>query len=457
MSAPLEAPGPALASLTTGEVGPQLYRLAVPMAFGLLSVMMFNVVDTWFVSLLGTKELAAISLTFPVVAVLGSLAMGLGIGTTSVLSRAIGRGQLDEVRRLTTDSLVLGALIVLPISVVGVATIDPLFRALGASAELLPLIHAYMRVWYLGTVFLVVPMVGMAAIRATGDTRTPAAVMAFAGLMNAALDPMFILGFGPIPRLGIQGAAIATVLARATTLAFALYMLGVRKQMLTSHPPGRAAVLASWRRILVIGGPAAATNVAQPVTIGILTALVASWGHEAVAAFGTGGRIEILAMIPIMGLGAGMAPFIGQNWGAGHKDRVAQSLRVAARAAAGLGLIGWLALALAAPYVAALFSDDPLVIKLIVVYLRVMPLAHGATGVFFQATSAFNAVGRPVAATSLTLLRTPALTVALAGTGALIAGLNGVFVGAAAAGLVSGGVAWVAVGGLRRAPPRMTS
>ena len=449
MSAPTATKG-SKASLTTGDVGSHLFNLAMPMAFGLLSVMMFNVVDTWFVSWLGTKELAAISLTFPVVAVLGAIAMGLGIGTTSVLSRAIGEGKQDQVRRITTDALVLGIPLVLLLTIGGLLTIDPLFRALGATPDLLPFVREYMQTWYLGTVFIIVAMVGMAAIRATGDTRTPAAVMVFAGLINATLDPIFILGLGPVPAMGLQGAALATVIARASTLAVALYVLGVRKRMLTTVPPSTAEFLSSWRRILTIGGPAAATNLSQPLTIGILTAMVASWGHEAVAAFGTGGRVEMLAMIPIMSLGSGIAPFIGQNWGANQKDRVAESLHISGRVAIGLGLAGWLVLALLARPIAGLFSDDPIVIQWVVLYLRVLPAAHGATGVFFQATAAFNAVGRPASATGLTLLRTPTLIVILAGAGNAFGGIYGLFAGASLAGLLVGPIAWLAIRGLRQ-------
>jgi putative MATE family efflux protein len=431
------------ATLTHGPVGAHLKALAGPMAFGILAIMAFNLVDTWYVSLLGTTELAAMSLTFPVVAVVGSVGMGLGIGATSVISRTIGGGDMDQVRRLTTDALILAGLVVVVVCVAGYLAIDPLFRMLGADAEVLPLVRAYMQVWFLGSGVLIVPMMGLSAIRATGDTRTPAKVMTFAGVANGVLDPIFIFGWGPIPAMGLEGAALATVLSRTSTLVVTLYVLGARERIITRRFDGLAATLSSWRRILTIGGPAAATNLTQPLTIGLLTALVASEGQAAVAAFGAGGRVEMFALIPIMGLGAGITPFVGQNWGAGLRDRVGRALGLAIRADLALGLMGWTVLFLAARPLAGLFSQDPEVTALITTYLRILPLGHAFIGIFQAANSTFNAVGRPLTATALTLLRAPLLTAGLAFAGGALFGLPGVFWGAALAAVASGVIALI--------------
>lgn len=124
------------AQLTEGKIGLQLIRLSLPMVWGVFSVLAFSLADTYFVAQLGTRELAAMSFTFPVVTVLGSVAMGLGTGTSSVIARAIGEDNRQQVQRLTTDSLLLSLLIVALLAALGMATIDPLFAALGAGPEL---------------------------------------------------------------------------------------------------------------------------------------------------------------------------------------------------------------------------------------------------------------------------------------------------------------------------------
>jgi putative MATE family efflux protein len=230
------------------------------MILGLAGIVTFNLVDTFFVGQLGAMELAALSFTFPVVMVIGSLALGLGSGASAVISRAIGEKDIDRVRRLTTDSLILSLILVGTCILVGFLTIDPLFKTLGATPELLPLIKQYMVIWYPGMVFLVVPMVGNNAIRATGDTKTPGLIMLLAAVVNAIMDPLLIFGLGPFPRLELQGAAIATVVARAITLAVALWVLGRRDRMLTTKVDSLRAVYASWKSILYIGMPLPPTD-----------------------------------------------------------------------------------------------------------------------------------------------------------------------------------------------------
>lgn len=431
------------------------------MAIGFVAIMAFNLVDTWFVSRLGTIPLAAMGLTFPVVMIVGSVARGLGMGTTSVVSRAIGRAAAPDaaaVRRLTTGALLLGVAVVALVSGVGVATIDPLFRALGADERTLPYVRDYMEIWYLGATFLIVPMVGNSAIRASGDTRTPAAVMVLAGAVNAALDPLLIFGAGPVPALGMRGAALATVVGRAVTFVVALRVLKRRgmvgRARRASAPAGEAAAplpsfWGAWRRVLAVGVPASAANLAKPIMVGVMTALAARFGPEAVAGMAAGGRVEIFAIIPLMSLGAGLVPFVGQNWGAARRDRVAQGMRWAAKASTALGLGAFAVLALLAEPLAGLFTDDPAVLAAGATYLRVMAATHAFLGLLVVAAASFNAVGRPLTATSLNGIQA-LLTWALATWGAHLWGVPGIFGGATVAIGLAGAVAWVAAAPLWR-------
>lgn len=218
------------AKLTEGVVYKQIIGMTIPMTVGLFSVIAFNLVDTFFVGQLSTSHLAAMSFTFPVVMVLSSLALGLGIGGASVISRAIGEGKRREVQRLTTDLLVLSILVVLFFVVIGLLTIDPLFRLLGAKDELLPLIKDYMYIWYVGMPFLVIPMVGNSAIRATGDATFPAMIMVISAIVNCVFDPLLIFGLAGFPRMELQGAAIATVILEHLLflLHFTFFMLEKR-------------------------------------------------------------------------------------------------------------------------------------------------------------------------------------------------------------------------------------
>ncbi|WP_024595241.1 MATE family efflux transporter, partial [Pseudoalteromonas sp. AC163] len=268
--------------LLNDPILPTLKTMTIPMIFGMITLMMFNIVDTFFISLLGTEPLAAVSFTFPVTFTVISLAIGLGIGTSAVIAKALGSNKIDEARFDASISLMVGVVLVIVLSSVGYLLIDPIFTLLGAGAQVLPLIHEYMNVWFIGSVFLITPMIGNSVLRASGDTKTPSIVMGGAGLINAVLDPILIFGFGPVPALGIQGAAIASVVAWSVAVVIILYILAVKKRLL-SLKAGKQTVTGAIRKILKIGLPAAGANMLTPVAMAVMTALVAHHGPEAVA------------------------------------------------------------------------------------------------------------------------------------------------------------------------------
>ena len=300
--------------MIAGPVGPSLIRLAIPMIFGLVSILLINLVDTFYISLIGVKELVAISFTFPVTFTLMSFSFGIGIGAAAVISRAIGEGDHHRVQRLTTDSLLLVALIILVVAGLSYLNLDTIFRLMGASNESLPLIDEFMIPWLMGVVFVVIPIVGNSAIRATGDTKTPSIIMVIAAVVNAVLDPILIFGYGPFPEMGIRGAAIATVISYISIMIAGLWVLGKRERMLTANWPGIVEILLSWKALLYIGIPAMLTQLLFPFSNAVLTRIAAELGEATVAAFGVGTRIESIAMIGSMALSSVIIPFIGQNY-----------------------------------------------------------------------------------------------------------------------------------------------
>lgn len=433
------------ARLIEGPVGATLARLAGPMMLGVLGMIGFNLVDSWFVGRLGSAELAALTFTFPVVFTLNGLAAGLGFGVAAVISKAIGSGDRERVRRLTTHALILALLVVGSLAILEFAFMDPLFSLMGAGPEMRALVAQYMRVWLGGAVFVVVPMVGNSALRAAGDTRTPAVIMLTAMALNFALDPLLIFGVGPFPRMELAGAALATVMARATTLVVAAWVLHAREHMLEWRLPSPAELWASWRPVLHIGLPAAGTRLVMPVGMAMLTRLVAGYGEAAVAAFGVSTRIEALALMVFMATAAALGPFIGQNWGAGLRDRVLRAIFVSQRFAVlwGLGMLALLQV-VARP-VGSVFSDDPEVVEIIALYLRIVPLGWGLQGVLWLSNVSLNVLRRPLMATGLSLSRMFLLWVPLALLGGALFDLPGLFAAAPVASLVAGSAAFGAL------------
>ncbi len=391
--------------MTEGPVGPSLIRLAVPMIFGLVSIMLFNLVDTFYISLIGVRELVAISFTFPVTFTLMSFSFGIGIGAAAVISRAIGEGDQHRVQRLTTDSLLLVALIIICVAGLSFFALDSIFTLMGASAESLPLIKEYMIPWLSGVVFVVIPIVGNSAIRATGDTKTPSWIMIIAAGVNAVLDPLLIFGYGPFPELGIQGAAIATVISYISIMIAGLWVLGIRERMLTITWPGIAEILRSWKALLYIGIPAMVTQLLFPFSNAVLTRIAADLGDATVAAFGVGTRIESIAMIGSMALSSVLIPFIGQNYGAGNFDRIKGASRFSLRFAFVWGTAAWVILALFSGGIAWAFSDDPEIQNFIQQFFWIVPFGFAFHGISQLVSASCNALHRPFHSTTINILR----------------------------------------------------
>lgn len=421
-----------------------LLRLVGPMMVGALGIVMFNLVDTFFVGRLGAVQLAAMSFTFPIILVAGSVASGIGIGTSATVSRALGSGDRARAERLTLHAVTLAFAIVTVLAVAGLLTITPLFRALGAEDEVLGYIRSYITIWYVGMPFMVVPMVGQNVLQANGDTKLPAKIIIAAVTLNMILDPLLIFGLGPVPAMGIRGAAVATVIARGSTFFIVAWAL-VARERLIRRPLDFRGFLRSSGSILYVGLPAALTNLALPISMGIVTRLVSTYGALSVAGFGVATRVQTFALIFTMALSMVFTPFVGQNFGAGNIDRVRRGFSFSALMSVTWGFTAMAFFFLAGRSVAQVFNDTPEVVRAATLYLWIVSPSFGFQGIVNVGAAAFNGVHRPFSATGLAVTRLFVLYVPFAFLGRLVGDLPGLFVGLAVADATAGGVAffWV--------------
>lgn len=424
--------------LTDGPVGRTLWNLTLPMIAGFFSMIAFNLVDTIFVAQLGTEPLAAMSFTFPVIFFLAGMIVGLGTGTASVIARAVGAGDAHRARRLTTDAILLGFVWAIVVSVLGLLTIDPLFTLLGASPPIRALIGQYMSILFGGIFVFIVPVLGNHSMRGYGDTLTPSLIMMGAAVINAILDPLLIYGLFGFPRMELAGAALATIIARATSLAAAIWVLHWKKRLLVRVRPRLLDAWDSWRPILIVALPAAAANLSVPVSMAVITHLASRFGPGAVAAVGSGIRLENMALMVVLALAAAVIPFIGQNFGAGRFDRVRGGYFFSARFSIFYGLGIWALFIVLAHPIARLFSDDAEVIEYFVWFMRIMPGGYPLLGIGHVTIAAFNSINRPFHAAMINLVRMFFLAVPLAYLGAWLFSVPGIFGGMALANIISG-------------------
>ncbi|MFO7648893.1 MATE family efflux transporter [Halomonas sp. 3H] len=421
--------------LLEGPIALTLLRKTLPVIGGMIAMMSFNLVDTWFISRLGTEPLAAVSFTFPVVFTVISLAIGMGIGTSAVVARRLGQGDLETVRRRATDAGLLALAVGLVMTLLGLATLEPLFRLLGADDTLMPHIRDYMGIWYLGAAAVIVPRVLNSILRAHGNTVTQGLMMALAAGVNVLLDWWLIFGVGPFPAMGVSGAALATVLSWGL-MAVALAFQRELRELFDLAGLTWRGLLASWRELGRIAGPAAITSVFTPIAMGLLTRIVAGHGHDAVAGFGVGTRIEAIAQIAVLGLSMTLSPLVSQNAGAGQHERVRRAIFGCFAFVLAWQLLVWGLLQALAPWLVAGYAERETVGEVLRTFLWLVPLGLGAQGVVILAVSSCNALHRPARAMRLSVVRLFVLSVPLAWLGGRLVGTTGIFAGMLAANLL---------------------
>jgi putative MATE family efflux protein len=427
-------------AMTEGAVGRTLLRLTLPVAWGILALLGFRLAEAWFLGRVGPLALAAVTFSFNMTMVVTSLAIGLGAGSSSVIARAIGAGE-PGVPRLVADALVLTALVGLAAAIVGTAFAGPLSRLLGADASLAPLVASYLRWWFPSAILLLVSQVGLSAARAAGDAAFQGTAMLGSSLLNLATAPVMILGVGGFGGFGLDGAPMANAISWAPLMLATFWRLR-QLGILSFHPDGGHAGLAGFlhsaRRILRVGAPAAATNTVIPFSAAIITRLLADYGHDAVAGFGLGTRVESVAMVGFFALSGVMNPFAGQNFGAGRLDRVRAAMRVTIIFCLAVGALLALALGAGSHWIASRFTADGRVVAYAMSYLALVPISYGAAGIIAIVNAAFNGLGRPMSAVAISVARTLVVNVPVAWLGGRLFGAPGVFLGICTANLLVG-------------------
>lgn len=365
------APG----ALTRGALTPVVLRLALPTVGMMACHFTFNLVDTmWVGRLIGPAALAAVSTGGFMVWVVLSLGEMMDVGLIAVAARRHGEGSPDGAARAAAGAVVAALGIGLVAAAIGHAAIDPLFAVMQVPAEVAALGRQYLGTWLLGAPLVFGFFALEAAFRSSGDTRTPFLILGSSVALNAALDPALIAGLGPLPALGVRGAAAASVMVRGAAFLLLLLWAARRRGLLRFHAPDWAAVPTMFR----VGAPMALSGVLLSLVYVWLTRYTARFGTPALAALGIGHKMEGLGFIAITGFALSAGALVGQNLGAGDEVRARRAVRVT---------IGYCLLVTATTAVAFLtvpevlvrpFSSDPAVLADGARYLRIISVAQVA-------------------------------------------------------------------------------
>lgn len=360
------------AQLVSDPLPRTIARVALPaVASSLLMTLFFSVDTFWIGTRVGATGLAAASTAVFWVWLLVSIAEMVSVGLTAVASRRHGEGRVVEAAYIAGDALALALALGVVCAAIGFALLPHLFAVMHTPADVSALGVRYLRTYLLGAPLIFGFFAVDAAFRSAGDTRTSFLLLSTSVAVTLVLDPVLIVGWGPVPPLGVAGAAIATICTRG--VAFALGLAIVRRRGVVRFRRPQARTLLTIARI---GLPTAVTGVAFSLIYVLVTRTATRFGTPALAALGIGHRVESWLFMIGVGFGAATAAIVGQNLGAGRTDRAQRAGWIAVGFCSAIGVIACVVELAIPERFASIFSHDPAVIAEGARYLRIAALSQ---------------------------------------------------------------------------------
>jgi len=436
--------------LTEGKVSRHVLRMLGPFSIAVIALISTGIVDTIYLGRLtdelrpnlGVMALAAIGFAFPLTFLCNSANIGLGAGTLSAVSRALGQGDIERSRRHGAAAILM-ALTVMTLLVTTMLIILPhVLSLMGAEGEIKKMASQYAIISFPGLVIVSVAAMSNNILRAGGEAVLPSSIMIIGAVINIILDPFLIFGWGPFPRMEIQGAAWATVTGNTIGAIFGFSMVMFHRKAISFSEMTLGSIKRAWKVVGSVGLPAAGTNIIVPLSAALAVTIIArSLTTVDVAAFTVASRAELISVGMLYALSACIGAITGQNGGAGLTDRVRATFNFCYWICIVWGTFMAIILALFAPQIAGIFSNDAEVVAKTIPYFYIVPVTIFAYGFVFISAAGFNALGRPIYGLIYTVIRSLILYVAFIYIGVQLDGLRGAFFGMAAANIISGLIA----------------
>jgi len=434
-----------------GSVRRHILRMLGPFSIAIIALISTGVVDTIYLGQLTDPQrpslarmaLAALGIAFPISFFGNSANIGLGAGTMSAVSRALGQGDVEKSRRHAASAILLG-LTVMSFLVALMLLFAPfLLSLMGQTAAVQEMAFGYLIIIMPGLVLVSVASMSNNILRAGGEAALPSSIMILGALINLILDPFLIFGWGPFPRLELQGAALATLIGNLIGAAYGFYIVFFHRKVVDFAGMTFNSLKHAWSIIGQVGLPAAGTNCIIPLASWVAFAILGNVLTEAdVAAFTVASRAELISVGLLYALSACIGAVTGRNGGAGQTARVREAFRVSYMICFIWGTVMAFLLAAFAPQIARIFTSDAILIEKIIPYFYIVPITIFAYGFVFVSAAGLNALGRPLYGLIYTIIRSVILYIGLIALGVHLAGLTGAFAGVAAANIISGLIAF---------------
>jgi putative MATE family efflux protein len=379
--------------LTKGSIPKLLLRLSGPIAFSMLMFTLYLMVDLYFVGRLGPDAVAAVSISGNAFFVILGLSFVIGIGGMALIAQAFGRRDYEEAGKVYKQSLIFAILVGIAATLVGLSIARPYIDFFGGTGQSLEWGVEYFRVFSISFFFVLILHVIGACYRGMGDTKTPMIIMVLSTILNIILDPLLIFGLLGFPRLGVRGAAIASLLSQLVSIGIYAYMIFIKGQHLKIKGPWQLD-LSIIKKSLAIGLPAGLTYFLLALNMLITYRVVSVFGTAALASIGIGFRIIQSVYMPVVAVTSAMAAIVGQNYGAGHYVRIQKTLRAGWTISSGVMIAGAILCWLFPGFLIGIFSNDKDVLHYGVIYLTIMSLGNVFVGTIMAMSSVFQGLGK---------------------------------------------------------------
>jgi len=394
-----------LPNYTEGPIVGSLVKLALPIVFANLLQTAYQLIDTFWVGRLGAEAVAAVSLSFPINFLMMSMGGGLFIAGSILVAQNKGRGDLEQVDYISAQTMMMLILVSVIISPLGYFFAEPIMKLIGAQGNVLPNAVSFLQITFLGSIFLFGYFAFQALMRGVGDVKTPIRIVFATVVMNFVLDPPLIMGWGPIPAMGVSGAAIATVICQGVAMVWGLALLFSGKYGIHLKAKNFRLDMPLLKKMFILGLPSSIEQSARAMGLTLMSFLVASFGTITIAAYGLGTRVFSFIIIPAIGFAMATSTLVGHNIGAGKVDRAEKVGKTAALIAfVFLTAMGVLVFLFARSIVTVFIPNDLEVINHSVVFIRIFALSFGVIGLQQTLNGVFMGSGNTLISMSIALI-----------------------------------------------------
>lgn len=384
---------------------PLLIKLSIPSIISMTIQALYNVVDSVYVGQYSKMGLSALSLAFPLQIILISIAVGTGVGTSSLISRLLGQGKDRKASNAAEHVLLLSLFYGLIIGIVGMFFSRDLISIFTNDINLINLATEYISVIFIGSVFLFVPMLSNNILRGEGNTFVPMVSMLIGSILNVILDPFLIFGIGPFPELGVAGAAYATVFSRFVSGIYIVYKVLNNDGDLQLNLKKFKFDFSIIKDIYSVGLPAIVMQSLASVMVGGLNIIVGSYNPDALAVVGIYFRLQNFIFMPVFGLNQGYMPIIGYNYGHNNPERMKKTIKYGLLVGFGITTFGFILFQTIPRNLILLFNDDPNLVKVGIDALKTISVSFPVIGLAIVGSTTFQAIGRGFISLSMSFLR----------------------------------------------------